>query len=61
MIEKVDDRKNYGETRWIALALLYRMVVVIVFAIRNGVYRLISVRKAEKKEANEYYKNIGQY
>ena len=59
MITKIDDRNNYGETRWIAIALLFRFVVVIVYTIRKGVYRLISVRKANKNEKQEYYENIG--
>ncbi len=35
MITKIDDRNNYGETRWIAIALLFRFVVVIVYTIRK--------------------------
>ena len=57
IIEKVDDRKDYGETRWIALAYLVKFVVVIVYTIRKGVYRLISVRKAKSKETAYYHEN----
>lgn len=55
MIRKVDNRKDYRETRWIAIGLLIDFVIVIVYTIKDKVIRFISVRKANKKERKKYY------
>lgn len=50
----VDTRKNYGETRIVALGTLYERVHVLVFKKIEGGIRVISFRKANKREINEY-------
>ncbi|MFO7885050.1 MAG: BrnT family toxin [Desulfobacteraceae bacterium] len=46
-----DDRHDYGEDRWIGLGLLYSIIVVVVFTEpRNDIIRIISARKANRKE-----------
>ena len=51
-----DLRKNYGEDRWITIGKVVDTVMVVVYTIRNNVYRLISARYAKKKERDRYNK-----
>jgi uncharacterized DUF497 family protein len=49
-----DSRSNYGETRQSALALLAGRVCFVAFVDRAEVRRIISLRKANNREASEY-------
>ncbi len=49
-----DDRRDYGEERWIALAPIEQRVHVLVYTLRNGRIRVISLRKANKREQNAW-------
>lgn len=49
-----DTRKDYGETRIVALGNLYGRVHVLVFKKIEGSIRVISFRKANRREINEY-------
>jgi hypothetical protein len=51
-----DNRFDYGEQRFVTLGLLKGRVVVVVHTERNGVTRIISVRKATKYEEINYFK-----
>lgn len=49
-----DRRKDYGETRYIALCYLDRRLHILCFSeIRDGI-RVISFRKANKREATRH-------
>ena len=50
----VDDREDYGEDRYILLGLVYERIVVIAFTVRGDVIRIISMRKANKREQKSY-------
>jgi uncharacterized DUF497 family protein len=54
----LDDRFDYGETRFITLGLLSGRVVVIAHTETREVIRIISVRKATKNEEASYCKEI---
>ncbi|MGH9433290.1 MAG: BrnT family toxin [Terriglobia bacterium] len=54
----LDDRFDYGETRFITLGLLSGRVVVIAHTETQRVIRIISVRKATKNEEASYFKEI---
>jgi uncharacterized protein len=57
----VDDRFHYGEKRFISLGLLAGRVVVIAHTPRSGdVTRIISMRKANRREQKIYQKRLGQ-
>lgn len=49
-----DDRFNYSEERWVALGLIDNRLHVLTYTIRGENIRLISLRKANKRES-EYY------
>lgn len=49
-----DDTKEYGETRFIALAFLERRLHVLVFTETDRGIRVISFRKANGRERRTY-------
>ncbi len=52
----IDDRRNYGETRYIANGFIQERLHIIIFTLRNDIaVRVISVRKANKREIRSYY------
>jgi uncharacterized DUF497 family protein len=61
MLVKPDDRKDYGEDRWIGVGIMDMRVVVIVFTEpKENTLRVISLRKAtinERKLYEQAYKN----
>ena len=53
-LERVDDRFNYGETRYILLGKLRDNIVVVIYTKRNDMIRLISIRQANRHERKSY-------
>ena len=51
---RIDDRVDYGEERYIALGQMKELINAHVFTKRNDNIRIISVRKANKKEREQY-------
>ena len=49
-----DDRRNYGEGRFITVGLLDGGMVVLVWTPRDDAYRIISMRKANERERRIY-------
>jgi uncharacterized protein len=49
-----DDRKDYGEERVVGIGLIGDRPFVIVFTERGSVRRVISLRKANKREIKSY-------
>jgi uncharacterized protein len=49
-----DNRKDYGEVRWLAAAPLNGRIHIACFCVRGAVYRVISLRKANKDERDPY-------
>jgi uncharacterized protein len=54
----VDDRQDYGETRYLALGILGGDIFAVVYTLRGENIRLISARKARKKEYERYQNRI---
>lgn len=50
----VDDRRDYGETRMTAIGGLDGILHVLIFTVREGALRVISFRKANKREVKRY-------
>ncbi|MBK6623130.1 MAG: BrnT family toxin [Saprospirales bacterium] len=50
-----DDRKDYGELRWLAVGAIIGSILAVVFTIRDTAIRIISARRANKDEKDEYY------
>jgi len=53
-----DDRKDYGERRWVTMGLLGGIVVVIVHTETEENIHIISMRKATKNEQALFFRNL---
>ena len=49
-----DQRRDYGEDRFLAFARLQGRLHFVCFTVRAGAYRIISFRKANKREEKAY-------
>jgi uncharacterized DUF497 family protein len=49
-----DNRKDYGEERWITIGKVLDAILTVVYTIRNTTIRLISARAANNEERNTY-------
>ena len=54
LIERVDDRKPYGEIRLRAIGEVEQVILHCVYTMRGGVRRIISLRYASGKERDAY-------
>jgi uncharacterized DUF497 family protein len=50
----VDDRADYGEDRFIAVGQLGGRLHVLIFTVRDGRIRAISLRKANTREVRRH-------
>jgi uncharacterized DUF497 family protein len=53
-----DDRRDYGETRLITFGHLHDRMVVIVWTPRDGGRRIISMRKANDDEIEQFQASL---
>jgi len=53
-LETIDDRFDYGEKRWVALGFIRKKLHVMVYTFRAKNIRIISLRKANKRERMYY-------
>lgn len=54
----VDERFEYGETRMIALAPKTEVLYYVAFVNRGEVRRVISLRRANRREVKYYVENL---
>ncbi|NYT25611.1 BrnT family toxin [Alcaligenaceae bacterium] len=54
----IDDRYEYGEARLIATGLIGERVYVMVFNLRETSVRIISLRRANRREVKRYASHI---
>ena len=54
----VDDRRDYGEVREIALGFIGERLHVLVFTMRVDTCHAISLRKANRREIRRYVEDI---
>ena len=52
----VDDRREYGETRFVAIGMLAERLHVLCFKEVSDGIRVISFRRANEREVNRYAK-----
>jgi len=53
-----DSRRDYGEPRWIAVGYLDDRLHILCFTLLDGGVRVISFRKANRREAQRYGKAL---
>lgn len=56
-----DDRRDYGETRFITMGYLSSRLVVLVWTPRGRTRRIISLRKANDREKALYLPRLLRY
>ncbi|MCL2520195.1 MAG: BrnT family toxin [Spirochaetaceae bacterium] len=54
-VERIDDRHDYGEVRYIVYGLYRSEVICLCYTKRGEAYRIISMRRIHKKERRRYY------
>jgi uncharacterized protein len=54
VIEKTDSRRDYGESRVVAIGEAEGLVLAVIYTDREEVRRIISARRASKKERAEW-------
>ena len=55
-LETINNRKDYGEERWITLGRIKNRLYVMIYVYRQNYIRIISLRKANKREREFYAK-----
>jgi uncharacterized DUF497 family protein len=58
VIEYEDKRHHYGERRYVAIGRIEGVVFAVVYTWRNGQRRIISARRASRRERNAYRRTI---
>ena len=58
ILEKVDARRDYGETRVVAIGEVDGRIMVVVFTWRGTSRRIISARKANPREKGRFEAEI---
>jgi len=54
-VERLDDREDYGEERFILIGTADEVVLTVVYTERNGRFRIISARRATRHEQDDYF------
>ena len=54
LLERVDDREDYGETRIVAVGVVEGRELFVVYTMRGENRRIISARKANRHEREAY-------
>ena len=52
-----EDKRDYNETRIQVIGMVNKVVLFVVYTKRNGRYRIISARRANKNEQRQYYQS----
>ena len=55
-VERIDDRENYGEERINLVGMCAGILVHVTYTERAGRIRIISARRAERHEQDDYYR-----
>ncbi len=56
ILERRDDRFDYGESRWIAIGMVSGTELTVCYADRGERRRVISARRATKDERQAFYR-----
>jgi uncharacterized DUF497 family protein len=54
-LEWADARRHYGESRWVTIGLVVGIELTVIYTVRGDAARLISARKAERHEREDYW------
>ena len=51
----VDNRRDYGEKRIAAMGTVKDVILYVVYTARDGIWRIISARRANRRERKKYF------
>jgi uncharacterized DUF497 family protein len=54
ILRQRDDRGDYGEERWLAVGRIGDQAFTVCYTMRGEVYRIISLRRASRRERLTY-------
>jgi uncharacterized DUF497 family protein len=54
-LERYDSQTSYGEDRWITIGLVDGMEIMVAYTVRRHRVRIISARKVEHHERQDYW------
>lgn len=54
-IERLDDRRDYGEERYIIIGMVESRLLSVVYTMRDDTIRIISARGATPNEQRQYH------
>jgi uncharacterized protein len=54
-LEWADARGSYGESRWVTVGLVEGFEIAVSYTLRGDTIRIISARKAERHEREDYW------
>ena len=54
-LDLMDDRMDYGEERWLRIALIEGRVVSVAYTRRGEVVRIVSARASTRRERRMYH------
>ena len=54
-VERLDDSVDYGESRFVIVGIVRDLLLSVVYVERNRAVRLISARRASRKEQDDYF------
>jgi uncharacterized DUF497 family protein len=55
-IERLDDRENYGEERFVMIGTAEGVVLFVAYTERGERFRIISARRATQHEQDDYFR-----
>ncbi len=55
-VGEIDDREDYGEDRFLITGMVEGTLLFVAYAERGDRVRIISARRAEKHEQDDYYR-----
>ncbi|BCQ25125.1 BrnT family toxin [Caballeronia sp. NK8] len=58
VVPRLDGRRDYGEVREVGFALIRGHIFCVVYTLRSKKRRIISLRRANKREINRYATNV---
>lgn len=59
VLESIDEREDYGETRFYCLGEIESRIYAVAYTWRGGNRRIISARRADEREKRKYYARHG--
>jgi uncharacterized DUF497 family protein len=58
--EEIDDRRDYGEVRFLTVGFLRGRLMMLVWTLRGDARHIISMRKCNEREQERYAQELGR-